>query len=480
MNEKKLFDQATVDTNRRSVLKGACAGMLTTPLLSQMLAMTTTRAALAAEPQSDFKALVCLFLFGGNDSHNMLAPMEPSEFADYQTVRTNIALPEVELQPNLIFGSSNPASPQFGRRFAFHPSLPKVTDLYRSGSLAVVGNVGTLVQPLTIAQYESNQYPKPVGLFSHSSHQRNWQTAMPQSRDALSGWAGRMAEILSDTANSNPALSINYSIDGENLMLTGDQLVPFVLNRGSGARLMDGYGGNSVLDRILTRATDSITSATYANLLQQSYAQTKDRAIDGAIEYNLRVNEIELATQFPSTGLGQEFERAAKTIAAQAALGQSRQLFFIGDGNWDNHQNLLTTQQRNLEEVDDALKAFHDAVIELGCQGQVTTFLASDFARTLTSNGRGSDHAWGGNMLVMGPGAVNGGEIYGEYPITLATGGPLDIGRGRLLPTVSTDQYYGELASWFGVSGSSVEMEQILPNVRNFWDGTNQPIGFMA
>lgn len=473
---KPVKTKTGVNSSRRRALRqmsAGCGAMATTPMVAQMLSLAATRSALAATPQSDFKALVVLFLFGGNDGHNMLVPMDPSEYADYQSIRTNMSLPQTDLLATTIGSSS-------GRPFAFHPSMPFCTDMYRAGELNVVANVGTLVEPTTMQQYQNRSTQRPAGLFSHSDQQRSWQTATPQSRVGLTGWAGRTADMLSDTVNSNPSLSINYSIDGENLMLTGDTVTPYVLDRSRGAHVLEGYGGSRPLDRILTRAHDSLTGATYSNLLQASLAQTKFHAVDGALEYNQRTADVQLNTVFPTHSLGREFERVAKTIAVQEALGQTRQLFFIGDGGWDNHSNLLSAQERNLREVDEALKAFRDAIVELGAQGKVTCAMASDFARTLTSNGRGSDHAWGSNMLVLGPGSVNGGDIFGEYPVSLDTGGPLYIGRGRLLPTVSTDEYYGELASWLGVSGTSTEMEQILPNVRNFWDGTGRPLGFMS
>ncbi len=466
-------------SSRRNFLKysSGCAAMSSTAALSQMLSLAMTQSAAAAVPQSDYKAIICLFLGGGNDSHNTLIPYEPSEHADYAAVRTAAAIPIASLANTAI-------TDQFGRQFAFHPNMPECRDLYNNGSLACVANIGTLVEPVTLSQYQNrnnNNVGLPVGLFSHSDHQRSWQTAVPQTRDGLTGWAGRCSDLINDTVNANSALSICYSLDGENTMITGTSTVPYVLSENSGANLLNGYGGGSALDRILTRSTDSLTSATYANLLADTFSSKKGGAIQSAINYNTNSEAINLATQFPNNSLGREMEQVIKTIAIQESLGQTRQIFYVSEGGFDNHGDLLNRHGSQMAKISQTLKAVHDAILEIGAAGKVTLFIASDFARTLTFNGSGSDHAWGGNVMVLGPGTVNGGNVYGSYPTSLATGNSLDIGRGRILPTTSVDEYYLELANWFGISPTSTEMQFILPNLSNFWSsGSAFPLGFMS
>ncbi len=469
------------NSSRRNFLKytGGCSAMASTSALSQMLSLTMTQAAAAAVPQSDYKAMICLFLNGGNDSYNMLMPYENSEHADYQAVRTAVAYSRNELISTAI------TDPNSGRQFAFHPNMTDCRDMYNNGNLACVANVGTLVEPITAQQYRdrfrNSDVTFPVGLFSHSDHQRAWQTAVPQTRSGLTGWAGRCSDLLNDSFNSNPALSICYSLDGERTMLSGQSTFQYVLNEYSGADVLNGYGGGSTMDRILTRSHDSLTNATYANLLADTFANKKFNAVNGALEYNANTEDINFNTQFPENNLGREMEQIMKTISVQEALGQTRQIFFVQEGNWDHHGNFNQNHPPQIQKINDVLKAVNDAIYEIGAEGKVLLFMASDFARTLTFNGSGTDHAWGGNMLLLGPGVINGGRVYGDYPVSLNTGNPLDIGRGRVVPTSSVDQYYLEIAQWFGIDPNSTEMQYILPNLGNFWSpGQSLPFGFIS
>lgn len=415
-----------------------------------------------------YKALVCVFQRGGNDSFNMLTPYEPGEYADYATVRGSLALPSEALLP--ISGSD-------GRRYGIHPGMPEVRDLYQAGKLAFLANVGSLIAPTDRTSYESEE-KLPEGLFSHSDQQRHWQTSVPQSRTQITGWAGRMADALTDQVNNNPTISMNLALDGTNILQTGDRVVPYVV-RSTGAAELAGYNRTNTLDRILTRTNDSLLEQTYSDLLKRTHADIRRNSIDAAIEFSQATDAVPLTTPFPATSLGKQLEMVARTIGAREALGQTRQIYFVARGGWDHHDALLSRQAEKLPELSTSLAAFHDATVELGVANDVALFSVSDFGRTLSSNGNGSDHAWGGNHIIMG-GDVRGGDVYGAYPESLALGNPLDVGRGRLIPTTSSDEYSAELALWFGIPNDGT-LETVLPNVRNFLasGSPSSPLGFM-
>ena len=451
-------------------LSGGCAALTSTSLLSAVLNLSLTKSALSAVSDvTGYKALVCVFLAGGNDSFNMLAPYEPGEYDDYAAVRANLALARQDLLP---IRDAN------GRRFGLHPSMREVRDLYSAGRLAFLANVGSLIAPTDVAAARAEQN-LPVGLFSHADAQRHWQTAVPQSRTQITGWAGRMADALTDSANRNPTISMNLALNELNLLQTGDDVVPFVIGA-DGASELVGYGGTSVQQRILTRATDSLLEQTYTDLLQRTHARIRRGSIDGAIAFNAATRAVELSTSFPNTGLGGQLAMVARSIGARRDLDQSRQIFFVKRGGWDHHDFVLFNQANLLTELSSALGAFYDATSELGVAGDVTVFTVSDFGRTLSSNGNGSDHAWGGNHIVMG-GGVRGGRVYGQYPESLALGNPRDLGRGRLVPTTAADEYSAELALWFGIPNDA-SLELVLPNIRRFYASGNAtpPIGFMG
>ncbi|MFW2372695.1 MAG: DUF1501 domain-containing protein [Gammaproteobacteria bacterium] len=450
-------------------LSGGCGVISALPGLSALLSLNMTNSAMAsAYPMSDYKAMVCIQLAGGIDSFNLLTPYENEEYTDYQTVRGNLALAQSDLLP---------ISDSSGRQFGLHPGLGEMQNLYNLGVLAFQANVGTLVQPTTLAQYLGEK-DLPLGLFSHSDQQQHWQTSVPQSRAQISGWAGRMADVLTDASNNNSDVSMNIALSGVNILQTGRVVSPYVI-QDSGATLLKGYNGNGALNRIVSQSLDSLLAANYANLLEKAAASRQRVSIDAAMEFNEATNSEVIQTRFPDSSLGKKLEMVAKTIASRTALGQKRQTFFIQIGGWDHHDDVINKQALMLPGVSSALKAFYDATVELGVAKDVVTFSMSDFARTLTTNGNGSDHAWGGNHFVMG-GDVSGTDVYGSYPESLAPGNPFDVGRGRLLPTTSVDQYHAEIARWFGVPNDA-NLEMIFPNIRNFYSASDEsgPIGFM-
>jgi uncharacterized protein (DUF1501 family) len=466
---------------RRDVFKlaGGCAALTNTSLLSTLFSLSATNAAVAANDLSGYKALVCVFLYGGNDSFNMLTPTDATERADYLSARGGVygvnagalGLPEDGL--HAITDTTT------GRTFGMHPAMGDLNQLYQDGNLTFLCNVGSLVEPTTMADYQARSN-LPLGLFSHSDLQRHWMTSVPQTRSQVTGWAGRLADMITDSVNSNPSISMNIALNSVNMMQTGGSVVPYIVTS-SGASEVNWYGETWTQARIYTQLTDDVLSRSYGNLVEKTFADANRNALDAAISFNEAANSVSLNTSFRSDDnrLSSQLEMVAKTIGARESLGQSRQIFFVNLGGWDNHDELIDNQQENLTRVSEALADFYAALTELGVQNDVVTFTASDFARTLNSNGRGSDHAWGGNQIIMG-GSVNGNKLHGTYPMSLAPGNELDLGRGRLLPTTSVDEMWCELAMWYGLENDN-QMENVLPNIRNFVSSgqSSYPIGFL-
>ncbi|MFT4569049.1 MAG: hypothetical protein ACI9FN_004019 [Saprospiraceae bacterium] len=456
--------------NRRKFLgQASCAAIGSTTFLSSLFNLHSVNASAGYHNTNDYKALVCILLAGGNDSFNMLAPKGNSEYAQYATVRSSLALPQTDIL-SLQGGLNN------GRELGLHPSLIELQSIYNQDDLAFVSNVGSLVEPINIGQYTSGSGKLPLGLFSHVDEIAHWQTSTPNERGRL-GWAGRMADILC-TVNSNTNISMNMSLSGTNLFQTGNTISPYTLTQ-RGSIGMNGYNTPGLFDQIRTSAMDSVLAEHYNNLYEVTYRNILRQSQDSHLIYKEAISKINpINTVFTeSNNLALDLKVVAETIAARNDLGMSRQVFFINYGGWDHHDEVLNAQSKMLRTVDEALGQFNTATHELGVQNEVTTFSISDFGRTLTSNGNGSDHAWGGNAFVMG-GAVKGGEIYGQYP-DLDLGNPLDIGRGRLIPTMASDQYFAELALWFGVPKS--ELDMVLPNIDRFYDTRLNvpPVGFL-
>ena len=458
--------------SRRQVLKTvpACAAVTSGSMLSQMLSLKMTNSVMAnVSNVTGYKATVCLFLYGGMDSFNMLIPNDAAGYADYASARGNLAIPQGDLLP---------ITDSTGRAFGLHPAVPELKQLFDDGDLGFVANVGALIEPTDMAQYD-NRVRLPLGLFSHNDQQQHWQTSIPQSRTQLTGWAGRMADLLTDATNTNPAVSMNIALGKLNILQTGDGVTPYVIEA-SGATQLDKYRYPTWnQSRVFKLATDGLLNETYTDLLNQTHVNTRRTAVDAAISFAAATDAVTLNTTFGGDDLSKNLEMVAKSIAARGDLGQTRQTFFVAMGGWDHHDNLLSNTQNMFPVVSAALKSFNEAMIELGVHDDVTLFSATDFGRTLTSNGDGSDHAWGGNSIVMG-GGVQGGTIHGDYPTSLISN-DLDTGRGRLIPTTSVDELAAELAMWFGVPNDS-NLETMLPNIRNFFSSgaAGGPLGFMA
>lgn len=464
--KKRLIDR------RKFLSDAGCAALGTTTLFSTMINMKAIAAAALdknpAPKSGEYKALVCILLAGGMDSHNVLIPRGDSEHAEYLNTRFNLAIPKSQILPLNHSG-------QGGRKYGVHPNMPEVQELFNTGNAAFVANVGTLIQPTTKEQYQNNAHPRPVGLFSHSDQIMHWQTGRPGER-ASHGWGGRMADLVQST-NANQNLPMNFSLSGRNKFQSGEQTVDFSINtRGSAG--IDGFDNDNTYHTLRNAAINNMLEAEYQDVFEQTYVNTLKGSAEGSVQFQEAINNLpEFNTTFSDTRLSDQLKMVAKVIAAREELGFSRQTFFINFGGWDHHDGVLEKQSEKLPILSAALGEFNAVLQELGANSNVTTFTISDFGRTLTSNGNGSDHAWGGNALVMG-GALNGGEIYGSYP-SLELGSELMLRRGRLIPTVSAAEYIAELALWFGVSPSDIN--DILPDLPNFFDTSTggYPLGFM-
>ncbi len=464
-------------TRRQFLGQAGCAGLSALPILSTLLNLKFAGSIASAQttPGSDYRALVCLFLNGGNDSFNMLAPRGAAEYADYAAIRQDLALPQAALLP------INPLNAaEVGRQLGVHPAMPELQQLFEAGNAAFIANVGTLVGPVTKAGYLSGADRLPLGLFSHADQIEQWQTSLPDARSGI-GWAGRAADLL-NSLNANPAVSMNISLGGSNVWQTGNSVFEYAITP-EGAVGLSGYtkewaAGSNALNQIRSAAVDGQLAQEYGNVFQRTFAGAQRSALDA---YDLfaaaTAPALPAGATFPPSALGAQLRMVARTIAGRTALGANRQTFFVNFGGWDHHDEVLTNQSTMLPVVSQAVGAFYHALELLGIQNNVTLFLASDFGRTLSSNGRGSDHAWGGNTFVVG-GAVNGRRIYGSYP-DLYANNPLDLGRGRLIPTTSVDAYFAELALWLGVPRTDLPL--VLPNVSRFYDITSSdaPLGFL-
>ncbi len=457
-------------SRRKFIGEASCAAVGSTALFSSLLSLRMASTAAAAEsgPGDDYKALVCLFLAGGNDSFNMLVPRNNEAYEEYRTTRDDLALEKTSL---LDITSTGQPFPEFG----LHPSMPETKRLYEAGRLALIANVGTLIEPISDRSiYINNSRLRPSGLFSHSDQQIHWQTSVPQIKGAgPGGWGGRTADLLM-ALNENSKVSMNISLNGVNVFQSGNEAFAYISGLEGGTEMV------AYRDPFEKAAVDSLLELQYKNLFTRTFAQRTRRFIDSSIAFNEAIEPIVINTPTPPNRLGQRMRMVARTIAAREALGMRRQTFFVRSGGWDHHNEVINAQLVMLDEIDQAIKYLHDALTEIDALDQVVLFTASDFGRTLTSNGKGSDHAWGGNHFVMG-GPVNGGQIFGQYP-SLRLGSSLDSdrrNRGRLIPTTSVDEYGSELASWLGVSGS--EMDTVFPNIRNFYDPASitHPVGFL-
>lgn len=460
--------------SRRKFIGQSCAAVGYTTLFSSLLNLKAMAAATMDNSSNlflggDYKALVCVMLGGGNDSFNMLMPKGDNEYNEYTTTRSNLAIAQNEIL------QINPNTSD-GRVFGLHPSMPDMQQLFEAGNLAFLSNVGTLIEPSTKTDIIDGVVKTPLGLFSHADQIQQWQTGRPHERTNV-GWGGRIADLV-QSMNANQNISMNISLQGSNVFQRGDEIIPYTISN-NGSIGISGYGQQNGFDQLRTDAVNSMLDRDYQDIYKNAYKNTIKSSNDASLEFQAAVDAVpDFLTAIPEyNNLARQLRMVAKTIAARDTLSFSRQIFFVQLGGWDHHDELLISQSSKLSQVNLALKYFNDIMTEINTNDCVTTFSVSDFARTLTSNGNGTDHAWGGNAIMMG-GAVIGKDIYGNYP-TLALNSDIDLRDGVLIPTTPADSYMAELALWFGVSPSDLNM--ILPNLSNFYD-TNSgtpPLGFM-
>ncbi len=470
---------AVPDLSRRHFIGAACcAAVGATGFLSSLASLRLMGAAAspgngpqgrrsAASLPPDYKALVCLFLQGGNDANNLIIPTDATTYAAYAKARSNLALPQTGLLP---------ISPRTsdGRSYALHPAVPELQSLFGAGKAALLANVGTLVYPTTLAQYNAGSVPLPPQLFSHADQQVQWQSSVPD-KPTTTGWGGRLADLV-NAFNSNNAISMSISMAGTNFFQVGNTVTPYAVSSAGAVTFAGTAGGNNP---IRYQAQKDLFAASQPDLFDTAFAGISGSSIANADFLNTTLaGAPQLTTVFPNTTPGSTYNSAsaqlkmvARLISAAPSLGLKRQIFFVQLGGWDTHASQLDstnpdagTHATLLADISQALNAFYNATIELGIANQVTTFTASDFGRTFTSNGDGSDHGWGNHQIIVG-GAVNGGNIYGTMP-SLAVGGSDDTGRGRWIPSTSVDEYAATIATWFGVSAT--DLPSVLPNVGRF------------
>jgi len=445
----------------------------------------------AAFTATDYKALVCVFFYGGNDYANTVVTYDDASYNLYSTIRGGgagqtaggIALAKAALTPTLLNPTLALAN---GRQYALHPAMTGLAGLFNSGKAAVQLNVGPLVVPLTRAQYSSadrKTYPLPPKLFSHNDQQSIWQSSSPEG--STIGWGGNLGDLaLSSNSNS---LFTCISVTGNAVFLSGDSALAYQVSTGGAV------GINSVKSNVYGSAAVKTAMATLiqqprSHVLENEYNRVATRAVSSEAQITSGIGGVTLATTFPTgNSLADQLKMVARLIGARTALGAKRQVFMVSIGGFDLHDNLISQHPGVLGKVSDAMTAFYRATEELGVANQVTAFTASDFGRTLASNGDGSDHGWGSHHFVVG-GAVKGAAFYGTPPPvsvsnTAAASDQWHVGQGRLLPSTSVDQYAATLARWFGVADA--ELSGILPNLGHFGAAAGRPdypsdMGFMA
>jgi uncharacterized protein (DUF1501 family) len=462
----------TPDLDRRNfVRQGCCAALGTTGLLSAMaqlklvgaIAADSANRHRAAAVEADYRALVCLFLSGGNDGHNVLIPYDTASHARYASSRADLAIPRDQILP---IGARRYSD---GRNYGLNRDVAEIKALYDQGKVAMLGNVGTLVRPTTLADYKAS-IALPHQLYSHLDQSVQWQSSLPDQSSFRTGWGGRMADLI-DSMNVNNQISMSISVGNRNYFQVGQAVSAYVANSG-GAEILSGYSASGSNSRY--NSLKRIMDGRFDNILASSFAAATREAIQDSEYLSTSLTRAPtLATSFASNSTAQKLRMVARLISIASSMGLKRQVFFVDIGGYDNHGQQATAHPALLRELSTAMKSFYDATVELGVANQVTTFTASDFGRTYIPNSGGTDHGWGNIQFVMG-GAVQGGDIYGTMP-SLVVNGPDDTGRGRWIPSTSVDEYNATLATWFGVSAANLPV--VLPNIGRF---AKPNLGFMA
>jgi uncharacterized protein (DUF1501 family) len=510
------------NASRRLFLRQAgalsAAGAAAAPIALNMAAIGSA----AAQSATDYKALVCIFMFGGNDSLNMVLPTDTASWTNYTTVRNQAPDSIALLAPGTVPVASaaagspvrlggvlpiTPANAQ-GRTFALHPMMGTLQTMFNTDKrLAIVANVGPLVMPTTKAQYAQSTFPKPASLFSHNDQQNTWQTFKPEG--ATIGWGGRLGDLLASQNSRSVFTAISAA--GNAVWLSGQSVQQYQVSTNGAIRLGADSNGKVYGSTDVAAALQRIVSGTRGtHVFETDLAAVAQRSIDA--ETTLRTalkaasdplfgtapasgnyiaaNDPKLQYDNPLTGakalngLAQQLQVVARMIDASSAtgVGAKRQVFFVSIGGFDSHDLQNRNNADLMARLAHAMRYFDTTLAAMGAQNKVTAFTASDFGRTFTSNGDGTDHGWGAHHFVMG-GAVKGGDIYGNFPVLGAKNltnnnfdsSPNQIGNGSLIPEIAVDQLGATLAKWFGVSDS--DALTVFPNLANF---TTRNLGFMS
>jgi uncharacterized protein (DUF1501 family) len=510
-------NMTTPNASRRLFLRHAGAlstlGAASAPLALNLAAM----GAASAQAASDYKAIVCIFLFGGNDSINMVLPTDSASFANYTTIRNQAPDSIALLAPGIARGGNGTSPAQLGgvlpiaparnqgRTFALHPTMAPLQAMFDTDKrLAILPNVGPLILPTTKAQYNQSSHPKPRSLFSHNDQQNTWQSFAAEG--ATRGWGGRMADMLA--AGNGSSVFTSISTSGSAVWLAGQDVRQYQVSNNGAIRL--GVDGNNRVygSADVAAAMARIVGTTRGgHLLESDLAAVSQRSMDAemtlrtalkapsdalfgtpATNYNANTDPKLLyanpngGTSFNS--LAQQLQIVARMIDASssASIGLRRQIFFVSMGGFDTHDGENAGHAQLMARLAHAMRYFDTTLVAMGAQSKVTTFTASDFGRTFTSNGDGTDHGWGAHHFVMG-GAVRGGDLYGSFPVygaKNANNNNFDssadqLGNGSLLPTTSVDQLGATMGRWFGLSDT--QLMDVFPNLGNF---STRDLGFMA
>jgi uncharacterized protein (DUF1501 family) len=476
---------------REFVEKSLCAAVTSAAFTSLATKMSLAHAATPVRTLAgaDYRALVCVYLYGGNDSFNMLAPQSSSHHAIYAATRGALAIPRSGANSLIALNSLNAASD--GATYGLHPSMPELAALFNRTSgatpVAMVANVGPLLYPITQAQFLAESVPVPPQLFSHSDQSVYWQTPTADAVARL-GWGGRLAD-LTTAVGQNPTLSMNVSLDGENVFEAGQNVVPYFINySGVEGMTMDSTSTWPPGQQARRAVFNTLLNANLQHPMERAFAAQSKRTINAYGQFRAALDlplntAMESRFNYAFNGnevtdyLGAQLRMVARLINRRETLGMVRQIFFVGIGGFDTHTNQLADHVNILRSLSRGLSAFYLATEDMGLQNSITTFTASEFGRTLTPNSDGTDHGWGGHQIVVG-GAVQGRRYYGNFPSLLATGNPQSTGWGtQIIPTTSVDQYAWTLARWYGLQNGDRDL--VFPNVSRF-GGSQQHLNFLG
>ncbi|MBB6520571.1 DUF1501 domain-containing protein [Pseudoteredinibacter isoporae] len=411
------------------------------------------------------RALVCIMLDGGNDSYNMLVPRSQAHYQEYSKTRGNLALAKDQLLPLNGFKDGE------GREFALHPSMSEVAELFDQEKLSFVANIAPLIEPTNKQAFLNRSARVPLGLLSHADQFKHWQTSRPDLR-VQQGWFGYFADVLQANKKADQ-IPMNISLAGSNIMQNGRRSTHYSIT-GSGSVGLVVNEEESALNRAILRSFETVLNTSYSgDPFKQTYLSITREAQLQHQKFSDAVEKVSLPIDFSDSDLSQQLSKVAQCIAAAEELGLPQQTYFLRYIGWDHHDDLLANQARMLRVLSKAMGEFQRALELMGLSEQVLSFTGSDFGRTLTSNGNGSDHGWGGHCMVMGD-AVKGGKVLGEYPaLSLGDNNPLDVGGGVLIPTLPTDVLFAQLSMWFGVSEEDIP--RLFPNLQNFAGLTDDP-----